>query len=242
MVDVQVTVDERDAERLADNLLGLFDSSVFIEAVAAVAYARWVELAYTTLTKTRDEYIAGIKPPQITGENTAVLELEGTIPNLIEGGAPPYDFRQTHLKGKSSRVIAFGHEAPGGAAGPSASPLGYAFRQSMGEASAKSLGRRVAKAAKQLAPGARLRAGMAPTLKPTHQADVYAGLQKRGRPAAAGGGSAYLTFRTLSQNSPAGTWMYPGVEARDLSSRVLDDMETLAPAVIDGVLSALLGG
>jgi hypothetical protein len=51
----------------------------------------------------------------------------------------------------------------------------------------------------------------------TWRTGPYSGMQRRGRL----GHSQYVTFRTVSSNSPAGSWIYPGFAPRRFRERVM---------------------
>jgi hypothetical protein len=238
MIDVEVVIEDGSDRDVIGDVLELLEGTALIEAVAAAAYARWLQIAQERLTKTRQAYIAGLRPPEIHSATSATIELESTdsnpVPGMIEGGMPPYDMKTTHLKGAPYRVIRFDHVLPGEAPAMSRTPLGHGFRASRGEEIARAIGRNVAKHAKRLARGERLPRGLAPEIKPEHVTNPYTGLTRRG--------AGFSTFRTMSENAAPDAWRHPGIAPYELARQVAADMDAIAPQIVDAVLTAVLGG
>lgn len=180
-MEVTVTIEGGAAGELELEMLEVFSGPAIVEAVAAAAYGRWIELASERLGTSKAAYIEGIIPPQITGEDTAVIALEGAFPNMVESGAPGYDFRQTHLKGRAYMVIPF----------PEARSV---------------------------------------TVQPAGPGRA---------PRVAIGGERSTRFRTLSQKSPPGTWMYPGLAPRNLMEQVVSELDEIASDVVQKTADAL---
>lgn len=82
--------------------------------------------------------------------------------------------------------------------------------------------------------GGRLPAGMAPKLKPEHKTDIYAGMTKFKN---AAGGSSYLTFRTMSENSPG--WIIPAKPGLFIVRNILDEVQ---PLFIRGIEESIKRG
>lgn len=92
--------------------------------------------------------------------------------------------------------------------------------------------------------GGRLPAGLAPKMKPQHKGDIYAGMVRFKDDASKNRSGAYITFRTMSQNSPARSWIrpaQPGLYPLETAMRVAWDssQDSLDAALEADVLAFL---
>ena len=113
-------------------LLSQSIKDAFLDQTINIAQATWIRLASERLNTSRRAYINGIQEPMIANE-VASVALVGSMPNIIERGAPAYDMHDTllgpnvpvvpprmglrgkHLKkgGGFYRSIPFRHATPG---------------------------------------------------------------------------------------------------------------------------------
>ena len=217
-----------------------------VDDMAAGAYRHWQRLASDDSSSFRGDYLNGLQEGQRLG-GTVVISLVGQAANLLEHGAPAMDLRDillganvptvpvgergkhVNLEGGYFRSIPFRHTTPGAAVAPrgkaSGQEMGSAYRQMLGEARAKKLGREVYRQALQLkAPttgqpgqrpvyGSRLPAGLAPKLREHHKTDIYAGMIRERKTYGAATSSQFMTFRTISTTTGEG-WLRKQINAR----------------------------
>lgn len=203
--------------------------------VADAARAEWIRLAGSTLKTSRQDYIAGIQSVEMS-KTRAVITLVGSVPNLVENGMPGTDLHDTLLgprvpvvargdRGKHARkdgigyyrAIPFRHATPT-AGFTSGVPMGARYENHPKIEDAKKLGRDVYRAAKKLEPtrsdpygptrwGERMQKGLAPKLRERHAVDIYAGMVRLAKTYKKATQYHYMTFRTISTNSPG--WYRP---------------------------------
>lgn len=251
------------SELIPQSLLALIGGNAFIQQVlddvASSARAKWIRLAQQELGSSKRDYIDGIQEVEGGGAERFIMLL-GWLANAVEVGMPSFDLRTTLLgegKGKKSkaghryRAIPFRHGTPG-SSGQAGTPMGarygpqggasmaYAAEGRMEKGQAAELGKRIYSMAKRLRPGKRLPPGQAPKLAPWHKTDLFAGMrrvEKKYRTATQG---QYQTFRTISEANPTG-WIHPGIQGRQLASRVEEHIRTIIPATIGAAVKAALG-
>ncbi|HUV65957.1 MAG TPA: hypothetical protein VMW24_18830 [Sedimentisphaerales bacterium] len=251
MIDVDIS-------QLVPAVLEQFFSSDMMESIiddlAEGARAKWISLARSELTSAKEDYIRGIQPVE-SKPGERVITLVGWLPNSVESGIGGYDMRMTLLgpgKGKRNasggyyRAIPFRHGTPG-SQGLAGAPMGSQHAGQMGSERARQMGQDIWDVAKRLRPskqaqprsrtswGDRLRAGMAPKLKPHHKTDIFAGMVKVKHTYQKASGNKYMTFRTISTSNPEG-WMHPGITGRHLSEQVEAWIERTAPVMLKRAL------
>ena len=145
------------------------------------------------------------------------------------------------------RAIPFRHSVPD-SAGAVGQPMGRAYGGHDAVQDAKKLGQAVYDAAKKLKGttsdpeggkvkyGGRLKAGMAPLLKPHHSTDIFAGMIKERKKYQKATQSQYTTFRTISTGSPG--WIRPATTGKFYSQQVGAFVQKIAPQAF----SAYVGG
>lgn len=193
-------------------LMVLLREDLAVEAMLGLgegARDAWIRAAGEKLMTTRRDYIAGIQAVEY-GKGEFSISLVGTLPNIVENGMARTDMHDT-LLGPNVPTVSRGqrgkHPKKGGgfyrsipfragtptSTGAAGQPMGRPYGDTKG------LGKSVYEAAKKLRPGQSLPSGYAPRLNPGHSTDIYAGMQRTPR---VGGGSTYMTFRTISTGSP----------------------------------------
>lgn len=243
---MQLNVDLNDI--LPTVMLASLDDDVIEQALASImagARAFWIQQAQQNLKTSRVDYIHGIQPVYQQG-TLAMIDLLGTLPNMVEHGASGFDMRDTLLQfgdpgvrinkdGKKYRSIPFRHQTPGTQAQGGGQVMGDPYKDVV--ADSKALGRKIHKHAKKLKTGERLQKGLAPKLKPFHTNDIYAGMQRVQQPKAKGKGQVYYnTFRTISEDSDPVKWQHPGIEPHHF----LDAVEDYVLDVAEGAFFALM--
>ena len=231
--------------------------------IANAAHAKWVQLAADGLQSSRTDYIQGIQPV-VLKDKTATIQLVGTLPTMIELGWEggflhetllDEEFRGVRISqdGSRYRAIPFRHKAPtSGHQG--GQPMGSQFIQkakSMAAphatvADAVKLGKKVHRAAKKLQPGQRLKAGLAPKLRPHHTTDIFAGMKVNKQPVGAGKAVSghqrtYTTFRTISDAVPD-KWFHPGIAPRDYAEDVAEHVGKIAAPAFEAFIKGVIEG
>jgi hypothetical protein len=251
MLDVQLDIPDA-----LIALLGPEFEQTMLDDLGAVARAKWIRLAQTTLGSSKRDYIQGIQ--EVTGEGQErIIALTGWLPNAVENGLPSYDMRTTLLGGGKGhaakdgsryRAIPFRHSTPGSAGGVGA-PMGarmgpqgpgsLAVRGGMDQGSSAALGKRIYDMAKRLRPGQRLNTASLgiPKLAPHHKTDIYSGMRRETKQYGTATQAQYGTFRTISTKSKEG-WIHPGIQARHLAEQVQSQLQEAMGQVISAALQA----
>lgn len=158
----------------------------------------------------------------------------------LEYGLPPFDMKPFLLASKFARVgkggqrylrIPFRHGTPGAVSMPA-------------------MPREIYERARRLKPGQQLplsaagkqwgqRTKLNPVGPYTWKTGLYAGMTKRGIK----GHSQYMTFRTVSDNSPASAWWHPGIKEKRIAWRtaeqVVPQIERMLTAALDNDIEKL---
>lgn len=252
-----------DIQTAIPEILSAFFSDDMVEKIlddlAAMAQAKWVNLAKQRLGSSKQAYIWGINIGGIEAEPGArTLSLAGWLPNAVEQGLSAFDLRQTLLgpnaknrkpsSGEWYANVPFRHGTPAsqGQAGP---PMMSPYQQKtspgapgriegfMGAEEAASWAKDLYTAAKKLRRGERLTPsehGM-PKLAPHHSTNIYENMQKITAP----GHTQYMTWRTISTRSARG-WIHPGIEGRHLAQEVISHVREQAPKFVQRVFQQAL--
>jgi hypothetical protein len=218
--------------------------NVAVRLTAAQVQSEWQEQVYRALplrdpwTRARSEAaVASIKATD-TGPFESVVSSDNDAVAGLENGVPAVDMKlwpatspraKVTAKGTKFLTIPFRHNTPGSTATAPAMPRSV-YDAARGLGAAQITGRKLrVNAHGDPVPAYRylwsssLSAGHAPKLKPEHRTDPYAGMVRMETSTKGKKSSAYLTFRTLSGNSPAGSWIIPAKPAQyiaqDLAER-----------------------
>lgn len=251
--------------------LPLFDTPSARQAIAMNimegARDKLIALASQKLNSSRADYIHGIQPLELDNDGVALV-LAGALPNMVEHGWDARQLQETLLHGpgvdhskiytaedgSKYRFIPFRHKTPGAGSDLSGVRMGAAYGV-RGAASlaqphtlvkdTKALGRRVHKAAKQLAGREGMQAGLAPKLRAHHATDIYAGMRvnKQAVSAPGGGGKAafqrtYTSFRAISDKQESPHWFHPGIKAREFFDDTQAYVEKVAQAAVAAYIDA----
>jgi len=191
--------------------------------------------------------------PNLVEEGMDTLDLHDTLLGPNVPISEPGEFGK-HLsidpktfKTGYYRAIPFRHGVPD-SEGAVGQPMGRPYGGHDAVQDAKKLGQAVYEAAKKLKGttsdpasgkvkyGGRLKAGMAPLLKPHHSTDIYAGMIKERKKYRKKTQSQYMTFRTISTGSPG--WIRPATTGKFYSQQVGAFVQKIAPQAF----SAYVGG
>lgn len=183
---------------------------------------------------------------------------------MLSESAPHQDSIKTNQQGGRYRSIPFRHQTPG-TRGTAGTAMGMSYQDHAIETNHKALGSRVHNAIKKLTAGtplrtkttggaavkgAHLRKSIA-KLKPHHTANIYEGMIKKTQKIqklnqvtghmVAATQNTYMTFRTISEDSPIG-WHHPGITAVHLADEVVGYVQKVAPKAFNAYVRGLQGG
>ena len=220
--------------------------------IAEMARSEWVRLAQDNLKTSAPEYISGIQPVDMRG-NEAVISLVGSLPNKIENGGMPYDMKPgllggPHAKqGKKGRynIIPFRHGTPGAkkrTIGKQMPTTGYT-KSGKEESIVYTAARKLDVSIGGGAAGGRTAwggktgnfggLGMTSALpveggRPgayTWKNSPYESMYKVSTFYKKVWQNQYVTFRVVSDNSDPNSWWHPGFKAMQLAVRVQQYLE-----------------
>jgi hypothetical protein len=169
----------------------------------------------------------------VSSDNDAVAGLENGVPAVDMKLWPPTSPRaKVTAKGTKYLTIPFRHNTPGSNATATAMPRSV-YDAARGLGASQITGRKLrVNAHGDPVPAYRylwsssLSAGHAPKLKPEHRTDPYAGMVRMETSTKGKKSSAYLTFRTLSANSPPGSWIIPAKPAQHIARNLAERAQT----------------
>lgn len=235
--------------------------STVVAATAQSAYERWADAvmkANGIWVGEKNEYLSSIKVRSINGFEAEVWS-DYKHAQEIESGRPQRDLKKmlntsvkvrVSAKGARYLYIPMRHNTPGNDALASSMPQNvYASAKKLDPSSVVGQGIRLsglgAYDTKTQLPmttpqnlykwGGRLPPGLAEKLKPEHKSDPYAGMVKMSQ---GDGGSAYLTFRTMSENSKG--WIVPAKPGMHIVRNVVDDVRPLFELAMAQAIKGLL--
>lgn len=222
-----------------------------VTATAQAAYERWADAimkAPGVWAGEKHAYVESIKVRSISPYEAEIWS-DYRHALAIETGRPAKDLKgmlNTSLKvrltakGKRYLVIPFRHNTPGNTAHAPAMPgniydiardmrpttiVGKGWRVSgTGASSVKTKSQYLVRT-RRYSYGERLPPGLAPKLKPTHKTDVYAGMMRMQANTPGAKSSAYLTMRTMHEDSPG--WVIPARPGLFLAQKVSEELQPL---------------
>lgn len=249
------------------NLWELTDGAVeaFNLAVGNIAQAtkgEWMRLAQARLKTTREMYIQGLRQSEsfsarvTDGVSSYEIQLVGRMPNNIEFGMPAFDMKsvrpgwlgggkaKTTKEGTKYVVIPFRHST--------SSDVRMAYTGKAAAVSGPNLKTQLKATVKQYGLDRMMRAGAGgaivegPTAKVPAKAPVHPYLRglTRVQKAASGstkagprGSSKLMTWRVMSEDSPADSWQHPGLPA----ANILREVEAFADKQMDSIVDFIVG-
>jgi len=230
--------------------------------IAASAQGEWIRLAQARLNTTKDIYVNGLQQGQSfkvklgTEIDTYEIQLIGEMPNNLEFGMASFDMKsvrpgwlgggkaKTAKDGHKYIIIPFSHSTTGGrgaytgkAAAVSAPDLKTQLKTTM---KTYGLDRMVRTATGKVVEGPVSRV---PKNAPVHPyLKGLTRIQKGTSGTTAGGmqrGSSTLkTWRVMSENSPASSWIHPGLQSLNLLAEVETYVDKELDAIIRDILAA----
>lgn len=236
------------------------DQERLVQGVGAAATAYWKREAQRGLKSTARDYITGI---QTDYENRKyVIELVGTLPNLIEQGFKGGDMRDWMLKSPKAKqgvngkylVIPFRHGTPGtsgrnvGREMPaSIHAAAKHLEPSLSRHKSQSPTHRSVKYGGRLGPNSQKVSKEAHALltskqKSWHSTSIYRGMIREQKTYAKATQNQYMTFRTISEGVIRGDkdnqgkatqhWFHPGITARNYAQKTQTHVNKLVAAMI----------
>lgn len=147
----------------------------------------------------------------------------------LEYGLPPFDMKPYLLASKKARVGKRGQRY-----------LRVPFRHGIpGTATMQAMPPEIYRQVRRLKPGQRLgesdigrRSKLTPAGGYTWTTGPYSGMVKTGRARH----TQYMTFRTVSDNSPASAWWHPGIKEKKIAHRTAEEV---APQIEREIAAAL---
>jgi len=236
---------------------------VFQKAVAGVAKAgmdEWIRLSQEKLKSGRADYMNGLQQAEsftsssTGGLNVYELKLVGKMANNIEFGSPSYDMKsirpgwlggkkaKTNKDGKKYIVIPFRHST---SSSTNMAYTGKAARANLKQELKKTvkaygLDRMVRTASGKVVEGTVKRVPKAAGVHSYLQGMVriQKGISGKTSTGLQRGSSKLMTFRIMSENSPADSWIQPAKAGANL----LPEVETFVNNELDQIIDTILGG
>lgn len=257
-ISVNVKLDERNLNLEA---YGATIAESFVKSVgdtAKRAHSEWIKQAGQRLITSRDEYIRGLLKSEsfkasIIGNKTVFeIALIGRMPNNFEFGMPEYDMKtvrpgwlgggkaKTAKDGSKYLVIPFRHSLT------SAAHLQYS-----GKAKREDLRSELKKTVTKYGLNRMVRTGTGAIVtgavkRVSNKADVHPYLQGltriqstvEGRTPSGKqrGSSKLMTWRVISEKSPASSWKHPGIKA----ANIMPEIERWIDSELDGIMDRML--
>jgi uncharacterized protein YwbE len=242
---------------------GMVESfQVAVGGIAKAAHREWVRLAQARLGTSREIYIGGLRQAEsftVKSLGTSPIfeiQLVGTMPNNFEFGMSPFDMKGVRpgwLGGSKARTAKDGHKyviIPFRHSKSSDARLGYSGKakavsdpdlKTQLRAATKKYGldRMMRTATGKVVEGSVARIPAKAPVHPylqglTRIQKGNSGTTKTGKQTGAGG---LMTWRVMSENSPASSWQHPGVKAANL----LPEVEAWVDKELDKVIETILG-
>lgn len=241
---INVTIKRGELEKL--DLVRLAGRAInrIMSELAESSYEEWERLATERLDTARDRYLTALEEPEKVSVGRGkfvyriVLDTTDPLVSWIEEGLDSFDMKET-----GSRIVPILHGAGGigqesGQAfskpfrGPRAGPRsrgGARAWTGRGRNSPAAIGRRVSDALKLVEVGGKV--SVAEPVLPGHKFGVHAGMRKTGA-------ESGVTFRTISAESPADSWIHPGIQAYHLR----DEVEAYALSLAETIAERITAG
>lgn len=216
-----------------------------VSTLASEFMSYWEHEAVTSLKTSRSEYIRNLYMNKV---DTGVYEvgLRGEFPNMVESGVPIFDMKigfSRSMKKKLKKdggwylTIPFRFSTPDAIGDSGAFSGGRLPKEVYNVASKKyktSLsdliggGMKKSKALRLKEIPMQFRTSNVATRK---QTSIYEGLERVGSK----NNHQWMNFRRVSDKSPENSWIYPGLEARNLAEAAFSKFETIIPRLVDMV-------
>ena len=223
-----------------------------VQTVTKVIETCWREQAKKELGSTRNQYLNSIIVSQ-EDRFTNLITLVGSLPNMIESGASPFDLKEGFERSNKKTIT---KNDDGELGWYLTIPFSYAQPGSLGESGAFTgvLPSDIAKALKTKQkedPEASLRLSDIPdefrvptkresitlgsgVVKPDyqHKSNIYEGISQPTK------GGPVMSFRRVSNNSDDDSWIHSGIKAHNLAEKALKDAKV--PEVVVDIIDSFL--
>ena len=221
-------------EKMSQETQDLLQESV--ASLATAAYSEAIRLAQAKLKTTQRDYVNALQFEKID-DNVYIITLSGPAANAIENGWGSFDMKPGLLAGPNSKVtkkgtryntVPFSYQPTSNAP---LSPKNEELRSSLRDV-IKANG--LSKIIKNQATGKPLE-GIVARVKNTGIKNLD-GLVKIQKTYGNKTQSTYMTFRRVSTNSKAGSWMHPGYAG----AKIFPMVEQFIESQLDVILSSIL--
>ena len=234
-------------EQLAGVILSQVDRSLpaVHEAVAettAAIQTEWQAAVFKAIpirdawSRTRNEEAVNSIKVTFSSPLSALVSSDNKDVVGVEEGFAAYDMKAMLLtssktkvttKGKRYLTIPIRHGTPGNGALSRAMPQ-QVYQAASGLRPSSITGRNLW--------GDALPAGLVPKRKPSHRSDPYAGMVRMNTSTASAKSSVYLTFRTMSENSPASSWILPAKPGQNVARGIAEQARSTFSARVCDVI------
>src|SRR4030042_2083297 len=219
-------------------------------SVASEARDEWVRMARKELRTSAPEYINGIGDPKKKSGNTVEIRLKGQFPNMLEGGAEPWDMKPAMLRspkakrGKGGKYITvpFFLKSPGSIGGEPPVMPGPIYRKALKLGLGQSM--QLPKTYEGYGIRSRLSADIkrwghytwkSSPFEGITRVRSFPGLTPLGLPREQAG--RFATFRRISKKSDPNSWVHPGFQPRNFIDKVSNKLQDIFPKVLDRFVS-----
>lgn len=198
----------------------------------------------------------------------ASIVLTGSLANMIEHGAPQRDMRDYLLKNKKRNTVPFRHQTPG-TVGVAGKPMGMFELRGKSKSVSEQIGRKIHEAAQEINPTIshastgvvwgkkkhgkegkitkelttklNVLVGKNPTTSTPHQSSIYAGMVRKQKLYAVKDDPTYITFRSISENSPVGSWIVKPIEGKNYFRKAAERVPVLWEKALTSEMAKALG-
>lgn len=228
VVDISKNID---LESLSEAQLEVFQQS--IESLALATRDKWVSLAQNRLSSARSEYVRGLQENTSFVKNDDLnyeINLVGDLANDLEGGKASFDMKPGLLGGKAAAknggkyvTIPFRHFKNSSTAHANNSVPNY--KNDLKNVLKQSGLGRIKKNQNGVALQGKVGTATGTQkyvnkLKAKHKTTIFEGLTQYQKTYSKTTQSQLMTFRRVSVNSPANSWIHPGFKALNLLQEV----------------------
>lgn len=245
-------------KEIAEDML----KQVLDDVTMGVMY-NWRKVAAARLRSTRNEYLRSIYWSENT-RNKNVILLTGTLANMIELGAQPFDLKEgfeKSIKVKHKKdggwylTVPFRWATPGalgeneafsGVMSPEVYQIAKGLRPSVSAVGRSKSGQSISTSALPLK-NQNLGIRQAATNTKTgqhfpayqHKSPLMAGMQRNQKTYQSATQSTYGTFRRVSDKSDSNSWIHTGIEARNFAEKAFaaTDFDTIVNNSVDKFLN-----
>lgn len=214
-----------------------------VQKATKIVEAAWIKNGMAIAKS--GQYARSIHSVFIDSDNEIIGIVFNTAPyaSALEHGLKPFDMKPYFMKSKRIKIskkgkkyltIPFRHGIPGTVTMPAMPENIYKEVKKKGRLGKSDYGIR-SKIIRDKEKGELARY--------TWKTGLYSNMVRKGIK----GHSQYLTFRVVSENSPAGSWWHPGIQAKHIAQRTAEEVapeieEIITKAINEDIQSFLEGG